>query len=364
MHYYSQIFVNYRLNSYFPGDCSAQGKLGLKEKHTTDKMVRENSLYSLFLLRDNYVMLDMGKAGKLVTPGIKREPRYFRKSKGSIFYCIDGKILSLNGLTLQYFDEKALDIVNSESVNYYGKTVEFYYPLEDSYIMAVNSPPIPGSNRSSFNIFRRDSSSKGGALLWEYKVDSGVPRPPMTTDGSIILAFPGKLVRCELNGNLKTLYKGEFGPIMVSLGEDNSLYMISLQEKGYFLTAFNSEGVRIWNKKLDIETYPTQPPIVSPNSMVYLIERTKIIAFRKGEKLWDYPLAKDGYREGSSQFATVLSDDTVLISDNNRVVYLNEFGEPIWIYKSDDKRPFRTQPILNENGHVVVANDQDIVIIK
>lgn len=361
---YRQPLVNYRLNSYLAGDCPAKGIAGLIYEHSSAKSIRHNGINSLFILRDDYYLLDMGMGARLVNPVNKREPKYFRKSLDTFFIYNQGKIFSFEEWLLRVIDEKSMTVENKLGLTVKGRSLKLYYPLSDSYLIVTESPPVPGSGQFSLYIARRKLSAKDDTLIWEHDIEAGAPRPPVTGDNRIILAFPNKVVSCDFQGNLKTLYKDSFGAISISLGDDDTIYLLSIKSNDYYLTALTSEGSRRWERKLEIESYPSQPPIVSPNSMVYVIERKKIIAFRKGEKLWDYPLAKDGYRDGNSQFATVLSDDTVLVSDNNRVLYLNEFGEPIWIYKAEEKRPFRTQPILDENGQVVVANDQNILIIK
>lgn len=363
MDYYQQLYVNYRLNSYLPGDCLAKGKLKLKFEHTDARFVVQNEITSLFLLRNSFVMLDIGLAAKLIDLKQKRKEQYYKKVGESFIIHDKGKLFSFQQLGLRVFDEKSLSIEYEKDIVTNGNSLELFYHLDDSYIIAAGSPPNPDSGHSSFFINR--NYYKGREYIWEHHIKAGAPKPALTDDKRIILAFPNKVVSCDFQGNLKTLYKGSFGAVSVSVGEDDTIYLLSIKSNDYYLTALSSEGSRRWERKLEIETYPTQPPIVSPNAMVYVIEKKKIIALRKGVKLWEYQLTKNSSRRGGkSQLATVLSDDTVLISDNNRVVYLNEFGEPIWIYRDDDKLPFVTQPILDENGHVVVATNQHIVVIK
>ena len=150
----------------------------------------------------------------------------------------------------------------------------------------------------------------------------------MTTDNMVLIPQPDGIAIFDTNCDKIDSIALDFTPYMISVGPDELLYIFAYNGGETNIVCMDLKGVIQWEKTLNVFRL-LQPPIVSAKSMVILVEQlnnnNKIEAFKDNQKLWEYEL------EGRKAMATVLNDETILVIDGKRLLYLNESGKAIWI---------------------------------
>jgi len=231
-------------------------------------------------------------------------------------------------------------------------------PGSSTFIAGIQNIGNPKYPEQSFGILEKHYS--GLDDIWNLVFTGMAVKPPVSPDGYFIIAQED-LVRIVSNeGKIKDEIEGKFAPIWSSIGPDNLIYLLYNNKQSTFVRVFDFEGNVHWEQKTSIRL-PTQPPIISNESMVFIIGSSKIEAMVKGEKIWEFQLKSS---HELSQLASVTQDGKLLVSDGNRVVCLNELGIPVWIYEDDENDDFVTQPVLDSNGSVFVATNKKIVVLN
>jgi outer membrane protein assembly factor BamB len=357
---YTQPFANAQLNSLLGESMSCEGKLEWKLKYNPDEIV--GSPRSLFLLDQSKAILDHDRVFFVIDFAEKKVIGFQDKSSntfisirdGRSFYCFYSYLLFC--LDVRSFQDPS----NGYFTPGLGDFSELgsFAPGEDSFFAGIQKFGNPENPSPSFNLLKK--YNKELKSIWELEFPGMVVKTPMSKDGDFVIAQEGVISIIGNDGALKKEIKDEFSPLWCSIGEDKLIYLICKIGKECFVRALDFEGNIQWECETSIDK-PNQPPIVSNESMVYIIGSSKVEALAYGDKLWEFPLESDSE---IPQTATVTKDGMLLVSDENRVICLNESGKAVWIYKSKQNETFMTQPIVDSKGKVLVVSDKNIVLLK
>jgi hypothetical protein len=358
LYYYS--FANRQLNSLIDTSTAAAGKKVfairlLKDKHKNYSIARE-----LFFLNDSILVMDCRYTFVWIDLKRKKIIEALPKDMQSLIIIEKGKINYFQGGLL--FNIDFSDIPNEKGLFIHGIGQDaimnfFLFQEDDKYIVGVNNPRDENFIYNSFNLSKHPIDKIG--TIWDLEYNDFSVMPALTLDDKIVVC-QNKIMRIiNTDGEIVKIIEGDFIPLSLSVGSDNLIYMLCKDQSDFVLKVMNLNGKLEWGKKVSVY-HPNQPPIVSKKSKVYIIGSAKIEAFAQGQKLWEYALGTSEY----SQKATVMADETVLIADNNRIIHLNEFGQPIWIYKDGQGLPFTCQPIVDSTGNIYACTDESIICIK
>lgn len=358
---YNQPFANPQLNSLLGENISCEGKLEWKIKYNPDEIV--GSPRSFFLLDQSKAILDHVYVFFVIDIA-KREVIGFQDKStntfmvvkdGRSFYCFYSYLLFC--LDVRSFQDQSGDGYFTPGLGEFSE-LELLAPGEDFFVAGIRDFGNPENPSPSFSLLKKYNGEL--MSIWELEFPGLVAKPPMSKDGDFVIASEGIISIIGNDGSIKNEIKDEFSPLCCSIGEDKLIYLIYSAGKEYFVRALDFAGNAQWECETSIEK-PNQPPIVSNESMVYIIGSSKVEALAYGDKLWEFPLEAN---EEASQVATVTNDGMLLVSDGNRVICLNKSGKAVWIYKSKQDETFMTQPIVDPNGKVLVVSDKNIVSLK
>ena len=231
-------------------------------------------------------------------------------------------------------------------------------PDAESFIVASH---FMGDPREPKPVFRlRRIKYADSAIMWFFGLDAAPARPPVTTDGRIVVARDGEVSTVNMDGKVQDEFKIDCAPRWCAIGPDDHIYMLGSSAKGTFLYAVDFKGNTLWKHRTLIKQ-TSQPPIVGNDSLVYLVGLSKIEAYAREGKKWEYKLS--GKSDLSKQ-ASVTQDGVLLVADGNRVVALDKTGRTLWTYKDSENGEFCTQPVLDSKGRVYVATNKKMVAIK
>jgi outer membrane protein assembly factor BamB len=358
---YTQPFANPQLNSLLGDSISCEGKLEWKIKYNPNEIV--GSPRELFLLDRSKAILDYAHIFFVIDIA-KREVIGFQDKStntfmvikdGRSFYCFYSYLLFC--LDVNSFQDQSGNGYFTPGLGEFSE-LELLAPSEDTFVAGIRDFGNPEDPLPSFSLLKKYNGEL--MSIWELNFPDLIVKPPMSKDGDFVIAREGIISIIGSDGAIKNEIKDEFSPIWCSIGEDKLIYLICRTEKECFVRALDFEGNVQWECETSIDK-PNQPPIVSNESMVYIIGSSKVEALAYGDKLWEFPLESN---EEMSQIATVTNNGMLLVSDGNRVVCLNKSGEAVWIYKSKQDETFMTQPIVDSNGKVLVVSDKNIVSLK
>ncbi len=356
-----QPFANPQLNSLLLSDLSAKGVLASKLEYNSENI--PESPASLLLLDDSKAILDHSAVFFVIDTFNNKVIGFNQKSPNTFiivgsqqdFYAFASyRLLRLKLESFQEFPPKEHYFVPGLG-NY--SEIAVFIPKSDTYIAGIQSFGRPLEQKAVFGLLEKGYN--GFNDIWNVAFDGLVPRPPVSLDGNIVVAQNNLISIVDNIGKVKEI-KVEFLPISCSIGADNLIYMVCRVKNKNFIKVMDFDGNILWECQTSI-TQPNQPPIVSKESMVYLIGSSKVEAFANGAKLWEFQLTGT---DEERQLASVSNDGMLLVSDSDKLLCINKAGEQVWAFKVAKGETIMTQPVLDSVGKVFIATDKKVLAIK
>ena len=354
-----QPFSNSQLNSLLSYDLSAKGLLVWKLEYNQNNIT--GNAISLILLDDARAILDYSSVFFAINTFNQKVLGYRNKSENAFIILGEGQdFYSFQGYRLEKlrFDDFQASLEKRYFVpglSEYSR-LALFIPKSDTFIAGVQGTGDPKYHTPIFAL--REKQYKVSSSMWYLAYNGFAAMPPVSIDGNVVVAMNNLIRIIGIDGNIKKEIEGKFAPFCSSIGVDNIIYLFCKTELDYVIRAMDFDGNIKWECPTSI-TKPNQPPIVSNESIVYIIGSSKVEAFANGEKLWDFELIGN-----SRQLASVSRDGMLLVSDGNRVICLSKTGELSWKIQSGSGETFMTQPVLDSVGKVFVATDKSIVVLQ
>jgi len=324
---YSQPFANRQLNSFLPVHSNAKGELFLRLEHTNNNaFFRSNDVNSVFLIGKNHLLVDRGRYAQLLNVNKNKNLGSKRKDSGGFIILEDDTFyLPVFGDIYRYAIHNYKSTIKPlYSVDIFYDTIqmEYFYPENQQYLAFSNYPPTPHNDPPYAMAVSKNYKDKSNN--WTHRFKTSIPRPPIFIGTkNLVIGFRNQINLLNAkSGKLTPFYKGKFNPYSMAIGPDNILYCYCINRDGYLIKAINKNGTLLWEKRTKIHRI-SQPPIVYRNSTVFIVGISAVEVFRKGNKLWEFPLDNVPY----SQKASVLDNGALLVATGNRILHINEFGK-------------------------------------
>ncbi len=355
-----QPFSNPQRNSLLPYNLSAKGTLAWRFEYNPDNFAGNAS--SLLMFDDTRAVLDYSSLIFAIDISNQKVLGYRRKSENAFIVLADYRnFYSFEGYRLIKLD---IDDIQADVESYFVpglgdySRLELFIPKQDTFIVGIQGTGDPIHNEAIFGLLEKQYKIVR-IFLWNISFDGFATMPPVSADGNFVVAMDNSIKIIGIDGNIKKEFEGKFIPTCCSIGVDGIIYLMCKTESEYVIRAMDFECNIIWECSASI-TIPTQPPVVSNDSMVYLIDSSKIEAFLDGEMLWEFDLADDN----SPKLASVTNDGMLLVTNGRFINCLNKAGEVVWTFRWNKEEKFMTQPILDSTGKVIVATDKKILAIE
>lgn len=355
-----QPFNNVQLNSLIPERAVARGEMAWEltyaDKGTT------GSAKHLLVLDSGRAILDYTHIFFIIdtttTKVIGSRPKSWNTfivgNEKGFYFCASYLLMRLRANTINLETD---DIYDVPGLGPYSQ-LELLIPNSNSFIAGIQNMGNPKYPEPNFGLLKKNYMDLED--IWNLHFPGLVTRPPVSNDGNIVVAQKGVITIINADGKILSEFKVDQSPISSSIGPDNLIYLIVKTKANNILYVMDFAGNIIWEKVISI-TQPNQPPLVSNDSMIFIIGSSKIEAIANGEKIWEFLLRSD---HNLSQLASVTQDGNLLVADGNRVIFLNKSGDPIWIYDDNNVEDFVTQPVLDSRGRVYIATNNRIVVLK
>jgi len=353
-----QPFASPLLNSHFQEPLQAKGILDKKIHTDTDPFT--TSPKSLLLFDERHLIIDYQSIVLLVD--IQRGIIKSKRNKSSnIFISATPSTIYSGNNQLEPFT--ITDFETSEE-NYFIPGIGSYssllllIPFEDFFIAGSQNWGNPKYPDPSFMLVSR--MYPGSRSHWKLEFEGTITQPPVSPDGNIYIMEENTVLIIDKDGKKLNEHKGSFSPISGSIGKDGVVYLLLSDNKGLFLRTLDKGGKILWEYRTALSNI-VQPPATSSNQNVYLAGKMRLECINKGQKLWEYNFP--GF-SGNPLFASISSNDLVVLSKGNRIVCLDSDGNEEWDYTDEEGEILLTQPIFDTSGRVITASNKNIVIIK
>lgn len=127
-----------------------------------------------------------------------------------------------------------------------------------------------------------------------------------------------------------------------------------------YLAMLSNELVIQWECSVPFPII-SQPPVMLSDDKVVLLGSGKIGAYSNGKQLWIQPQTGD---KKDSFKAVATSNKKVLFIDSRKLVCLDDLGKIEWTFTKEEGDSFMTQPIIDQSGKVLVADNRALYIIN
>jgi len=353
-------FNNIKLDSLLSYNLLAKGVLAWKLEYDTQNI--PGSANSLIMLDDSKLILDHSIVYFVVDVFNQKVLGFQRKSVNTFIIPInDQEFYAFSGYRLVKSKYDTFQTPPNDDYYIPGlgefSNLMIFIPKVDTYISGIQEFGNPNMPKKRFIILEKNYV--GYNDKWGLVFDGEIPKPPVSVDGNIVVAQNNLISIVDSNGKVKEI-KIELMPISCSIGTDNLIYMVCKIKNQTFIKAIDFDGNIRWECQTSIDQ-PNQPPIVSKESMVFLIGSSKIEAFASGEKKWEFQLTGN---DEEHQSASVSNDGMLLVSDCDKLLCINKAGEQVWAFNVAKGETIMTQPVLDSVGKVFIATDKKILAIK
>jgi hypothetical protein len=356
-----QPFANPQLNSLMPYNLASKGSLAWRLEYNSQNI--SGNVCSLLMMNDSIILLDYSNIFFAVD-AFSQKVLGFQNKSVNTFIVIPNNQEFYAFSSYRLYKNRIESFQNTPEEHYFvpglGEYSELmvFVPKADTFIAGTQNYGNPVYLQEAFGLLKK--TYWGFSDNWNLTFDGIVVRPPVSIEGSFVIAQKDLISIVSGDGKVKNEIKGEFIPICCGIGVDNLIYMICKVKSDYVVRVMDFEGNIRWECATSISK-PNQPPIVSNESNVYVVGNSKIEAFANGQKLWEFLLTGS---DSSSQLASVSQDGMLLVSDGNRIICLNKTGELVWKFSIVKSGLFKTQPVLDSVGKVFVATDKSIFALK
>lgn len=358
---YLQKFSNLQLNSLLQANLSAKGALDWKMEYNPEDIV--GSPNYLILLNDAQAILDHNYVFFAIDTLNKKVLGFRIKSLNTFIVVRNGReiffypVHRLYCLNFNSLMEESAPSYFTPGLGQYSR-LAVLIPYDDYFIAGIQTLGNPWIQQPSFSLLKKKYAEID--TIWRLDFSGSVVPPPVSSNGESVIAQDRSILIVNGDGQIQNEIKSDFIPLYCSIGADSLIYMVCIKEKIAFIKAIDFDGNVRWECQTSI-TQPNQPPIVSKDSMIYLIGSSKIESFYNGEKKWEFKL------NGSDieyQLASVSNDGFLLVSDCDRLLCINKAGERVWAFKVAEDETIMTQPVLDSVGKVFIVTDKKILVVK
>ncbi|MBN1211618.1 MAG: PQQ-like beta-propeller repeat protein [candidate division Zixibacteria bacterium] len=354
---YIQPYAGTRLNSFLPVEITAEGRPAWKMTYNETDI--PGGAQFLYLLDNQRAIVDFGIAMFCVDLDRKKTLNFYRKSSNGFIRAAEGQeFYYVNSYRLM---RVSFDDVDEDQEGYFIPNLgEFslltcLLPEKETFIAGVQDLGDPGKPEPALEIFRKNY--EGIFYVWHKKLPGEFIQPPVSGSGQIVTAVAGTVSLVDGEGNLRRILQEDFSVLAASLGPDDLLYLVVTVEAGPQLAVYDLFGEKRWECAVSPEK-PLQPPVVDNEGTVYLVGKNEITACRDGKNIWTYPTLS------GRPLVTAAAGGRLVITDGTRLVCLDELGDELWVYLDRDGDRFVTPPVIDENGRVLAASDNKIVMIE
>jgi outer membrane protein assembly factor BamB len=375
---YIQPYANPQINSYQPIKLSSIGKLGFKIKFNESSAPGTARFVNildwkraLIDYHGNTVAINL----KDRQPGLifPKEPNSFiYVNPGSKFYNLQSGIFKLLRFDSIKEDlEKVPGFSGGPSLGSdWGQAL--FIPLEKSFISADQSLASATGQAKILRIYEKEYES--GNLKWSADIKGTNPMPAVSSKNKIVVGQNNSsesinaILVYSFDGKIAATFKGEFRVLSHCIGPDGIIYAVMARGDSAFLESYNFSLERRWAIQLDSKEVGefTSPPIVGADSQIYILGTSKVLAYKGGEKKWEYTL-KANPGETSTQPAgqgTVSLDSKLIVTEGSEIISLDKTGKVIFIWKDKDGEIYKTPPVLDSSGKIYAASDKILARIN
>ena len=271
----TQPFGNPQLNSLLPYNLSSKGVFAWRLEYNPENI--PGSAVSLLLLDDSKAILDYSMiffgidlyAQKVLGFQRKSLNTFVSGNKQEFYAFSDYRLLRLR---FDSFQTPPADHYFVPDLGDYSQLVAFI-PGQDSFIAGIQNLGNPRFPQRAIELLEK--TYNGFNYTWNISFPGIVPKPPVSLDGNFVIAQKDLISIVGSDGKVKNEIKGEFIPICCSIGVDNLIYMVCKTKSDYVVKAMDFEGNIRWECATSISK-PNQPPIVSNESIIFIVGNSKI----------------------------------------------------------------------------------------
>lgn len=154
---------------------------------------------------------------------------------------------------------------------------------------------------------------------------------------------------------LRTVYQGDFKPLLLSLDEAGFMYLVVEGKGGKFLWVVAPDGRKVSDTKLAANQQDVVlPPVVGYDHNVYLLTSRVVSAFSpEGKLLWEQPLG------GAIAGAGVTPDDRLLVAAGSELGVMGQQGESVVLFRFEGEQ-LLTAPVLTSHNEILVGTDKHV----
>ena len=244
-----------------------------------------------------------------------------------------------------------------------------FEPVEKGLIAQVQYQPDPDTGPMGFVIYRIHDGALG--TEWEKNFDTQKSKviPIINLDKNILVTnntIDAYVFDINSKGdNVKPLFEFPLPlgdrTMWLSSSKSGDLYWVGEDNKETLLKVTDTKGELLWEWKsgqADFSNFatPILPTIAAPE-IQYLITLKKLFAFKSGKKIWE--IESDNVNFSN---ATALNDNTILVIMGSTLIQFNSEGKEI--FKLDFGENIVTAPVIDENGQIYVASNENIFAVK
>jgi hypothetical protein len=354
---YDQPYANPQLNSCVDAPVKATGRLAWKAAFNPKGV--PGASRDLYVLDARRALLDAGDVFFAIELADRNALGSRNKSNNSFLALGEGT---------QFYFAYSYQLIRQDFEHYDQQAEDFFVPGlgqysvlvslcagPETFIAGVQSLGNPRIPTPSFEIYEK--SYRGTERKWSHRFDGSVVMPPIDASGAAVVAHGDTVTVIDRQGAREDVVIKPFRPTACSIGPDGLLYVVGNAGAKALLRACTLKGVTRWETPAATSEL-LQPPIVSADGVVFLVDATRISAFQEGHHLWEYPVLTPDAR------ATAFQDSRLVVADGLHVVCLDENGHVVWTYDDKNGERFVTPPVLDPAGRVLVASETSIIVIE
>lgn len=365
---YTRYFANSRHDGRVNQTVKAGGDIAWRRIITGDEKISAKS--RLLLSSDGQIIVDgLQKIFAYSTEGVKlwECDKYY------------GCQIALQDGLINYRSAEDLNLIHAVSVAdgkkshdlYISGIIEncdlvIYEPLEKGLIAQIQYASSHDKPSDKMLVYLFSGTVPGFDWSFTSKGNKGPLVPLVDSENRrFVTSIPGEVVTFNFDSESPTpepasrfaFPLAEFTAWM-SCGRDGKLYFSGCGGQGLEIAVTDINGETSEHIK-DIGIPPSQPiapPIISDDH-IFILTSSMLIAINNGGVDWTFkPL------RGNLQFATALSDGTVLTVAEDMVYHLNQAGE--YFFETVVDEPIVTPPVVDGSGRVYVAGRDTLYAIE
>lgn len=249
-----------------------------------------------------------------------------------------------------------------------GSFLRLFEPAKEGLIANVQYSGIPEVSADQFIVYRTDKEGYGYDWSKRYLNDYIRLIPLVNFDAGFVLTSNSKdvLIFDIVSNAGDTEPKHTFPlpsaseDIFVSSGKDGLIYFSYCERDKIVLKCFNPKGTEIYEATAPEKFYNIDkiiaPPILA-NDNIYLLSAYNLVCFKDTKLLWQK--TADGF---AYSHATALSDNSILVAQENILSHFDSNGKELFSSKLDDK--ITAPPVVNAKGRVFVCSKSKIISLK